>query len=308
MQKQNNLNFRSGFVSILGRPNVGKSTLVNALIGQKIAAVSPKPQTTQARQLAIYTDENSQIILMDTPGMHNPIHKLGRAMNAIIEETLQDSDVILWLVDASLPPQPEDQLIADFLNSAKQLPPVVMGLNKIDLLADEEIEKQVDLFKDLFHTAVDFLQISAREHSGLDKLLEQLKTMLPEGSAYYPEEQITDYQERQIAANLIRESALLFLQQEVPHAIAVRVDEYSERENGAAYIAATIFVEKDSQKGIVIGKKGSMLKKIGSLARKSIEEMSARSVFLQLRVKVSENWRNDAAFLRQMGYEIKEKK
>lgn len=286
---------------------MGKSTLVNALIGQKIAAVSPKPQTTRTRQLAIYTDEDAQIILMDTPGMHNPIHKLGRVMNAIVEETLQDSDVILWLVDASLPPQPEDQLIADFLKEAKHLPPIVLGLNKVDLLSDEEIEKQVDLFKNLFPDAVNVLQLSARKPIGLDKLLKLLKEMLPVGAPYYPEEQITDYQERQIAANLIRESALMFLQQEVPHAIAVRVDEYSERDHGAAYIAATLFVEKDSQKGIVIGKKGSMLKKIGSLARKSIEEMSERSVFLELRVKVSENWRNNDVFLQRMGYEVREK-
>ncbi len=307
MQKQNNENFRSGFVSLLGRPNVGKSTLVNALIGQKIAAVSPKPQTTRTRQLAIYTDEDAQVILMDTPGMHNPIHKLGQVMNAIVEETLQDSDVILWLVDASLPPQSEDQLIADFLKAAKQLPPIVMGLNKIDLLSDVEIEKQADTFKALFPDAVNFLKLSARKRSGLDELLAVLKEMLPAGSAYYPEEQITDYQERQIAANLIRESALMFLQQEVPHAVAVRVDEFAERDSGASYIAATIFVEKDSQKGIVIGKKGSMLKKIGSLARKSIEEMSGRSVFLELRVKVSENWRNNDVFLQRMGYEIREK-
>jgi len=307
MQKHNNENFRSGFVSLLGRPNVGKSTLVNAFIGQKIAAVSPKPQTTRTRQLAIYTDEDAQIILMDTPGMHNPIHKLGQVMNAIVEETLQDSDVILWLVDASLPPQPEDNLIADFLKDAKHLPPIAIGLNKIDLISDEEIQKQVDTFKALFPTAENYLQLSARKLSGMDELLAVLKEMLPVGTAYYPEEQITDYQERQIAANLIRESALMFLQQEVPHAVAVRVDEFAERDSGAAYISATIFVEKDSQKGIVIGKKGRMLKKIGSLARKSIEEMSSRSVFLELRVKVSENWRNNDVFLQRMGYEIKEK-
>ena len=286
---------------------MGKSTLVNAFIGQKIAAVSPKPQTTRTRQLAIYTDEDAQIILMDTPGMHNPIHKLGQVMNAIVEETLQDSDVILWLVDASLPPQPEDNLIADFLKDAKHLPPIAIGLNKIDLISDEEIQKQVDTFKALFPTAENYLQLSARKLSGMDELLAVLKEMLPVGTAYYPEEQITDYQERQIAANLIRESALMFLQQEVPHAVAVRVDEFAERDSGAAYISATIFVEKDSQKGIVIGKKGRMLKKIGSLARKSIEEMSSRSVFLELRVKVSENWRNNDVFLQRMGYEIKEK-
>jgi GTP-binding protein Era len=300
--------FRSGFVSIIGRPNVGKSTLVNALMGQKIAAVSPKPQTTRARQLAILSDEDAQIILMDTPGMHHPIHTLGRAMNAIVEETLLDSDVILWLVDASQPPQPEDRLIADFFRSVKHLPPVVLGLNKMDLLGKKEREVRRKEFLDLYPEIADVLPLSARDHSGLDELLQKLKAMLPVGSAYFPEEQVTDYQERQIAADLIREAALLFLQQEVPHAIAVRVDEFSERESGAAYIAATLFVEKESQKGIVIGKGGARLKKIGSLARKSIEEMSGRSVFLQLRVKVSENWRDNVTFLRRMGYEAVEKK
>ncbi len=300
--------FRSGFVSIIGRPNVGKSTLVNALMGQKIAAVSPKPQTTRARQLAILSDEDAQIILMDTPGMHHPIHTLGRAMNAIVEETLLDSDVILWLVDASQPPQPEDRLIADFFRSVKHLPPVVLGLNKMDLLGKKEREVRRKEFLDLYPEIADVLPLSARDHSGLDELLQKLKAMLPVGSAYFPEEQVTDYQERHIAADLIREAALLFLQQEVPHAIAVRVDEFSERESGAAYIAATLFVEKESQKGIVIGKGGARLKKIGSLARKSIEEMSGRSVFLQLRVKVSENWRDNVTFLRRMGYEAVEKK
>lgn len=308
MTEKKENSFRSGFVTILGRPNVGKSTLINALMGQKIAAVSPKPQTTRARQLAILTDEESQIILMDTPGMHNPLHKLGRAMNAIVEETLQDTDLILWLVDASQPPQSEDELIAGFLRSARNLPPVLLGLNKIDLLSEEEKNTRAAHFRDLYPAAVDLMLLSARQHSGLDELVEKIKNILPVGAPYFPEEQITDYQERQIAADLIREAALLFLQQEVPHAIAVRVDEFTERENGAAYIAATLFVEKESQKGIVIGSGGSMLKKIGSLARKSIEEMSGRSVFLQLRVKVSENWRDNAVFLRRMGYETVEKK
>jgi GTP-binding protein Era len=308
MDELKNENYRSGFITVLGRPNVGKSTLVNALLGQKIAAVSPKPQTTRARQLAILTDEDAQIILMDTPGMHNPIHNLGRAMNAIVEETLQDSDIILWLVDASQPPQGEDILIANFLRAARNLPPVVMGLNKIDLLSKEELDAQRIVFGKMYSAAAEVIPISARRNSGLDDLLAKLKSMLPVGSSYYPAEQVTDYQERQIAADLIREAALIFLQQEVPHAIAVRVDEYSERESGAAYVAATIFVERDSQKGIVIGSGGKMLKKIGSVARKSIEEMSGRSIFLQLRVKVSENWRDNAVFLRRMGYETVEKK
>ena len=293
--------YRSGFVAVLGRPNVGKSTLVNALLGQKIAAVSPKPQTTRTRQLAILTRDDAQIIFMDTPGMHNPIHKLGRAMNRIVEQTLQEADVILWLLDASQPSQEEDILIANFLKTAKLLPPLILCVNKMDLLKNDK-EERIAQFVDLIsHTHL--IKISAIQSQGLAELLDVLINSLPEGNAFYPAEQVTDFYERQIAADLIREAALMYLQQEVPHAIAVRVDEYTERESGAAYVAATIFVEKESQKGIVIGSAGHMLKKIGTLARQLIAEMSGRSIYLELRVKVSKNWRNDPVFLNRMGYE-----
>ncbi len=301
-------NFRAGFVAILGRPNVGKSTLANALLGQKIAAVSPRPQTTRDRQMIILTDDEAQIILMDMPGMHNPLHKLGYAMNAIVEEGISEADIVLWLVDASQPPQAEDILIANYLHAVKDLTPLILCLNKVDLLLVKEKQTRADSFRNLYPEAADAIFISARELIGLDALLKKIKELLPISPPYYPEDQITDYQERQIAADLIREAALMVLQQEVPHAIAVRVDEFKERENGTAYIAATIFVEKDSQKGIVIGKGGEMLKKIGSMARKSIEEMSGRPVFLELRVKVSKNWRNNENFLQHIGYKIVRKK
>jgi len=223
-------------------------------------------------------------------------------MNAIVEQTLQDADIILWLVDVSQPPQDEDRLLKTMLEGIKDLPPVVLTLNKIDLVKNEDMAEVDQLFRDLYQAQY-FIQISARRNAGLSELLVILKGLLPEGNPFYPADQVTDYYERQIAADLIREAALIFLQQEVPHAIAVRVDEYTERENGAAFIAATIFVEKESQKGIVIGKGGSMLKKIGSMARKLIEEMSTRSVYLELRVKVSENWRNNNVFLQRMGYQ-----
>ena len=300
---------RSGFIAIIGRPNVGKSTLINALLGQKITAVSPRPQTTRRRQLGILTLPHAQIVFMDTPGIHQARHKLGEFLNYEAEEALAGVDVILWLVDSSSAPTEDDLHIADLINSISLHTRRLLVLNKIDLLkADEESarsEEYVKLLKQADVSAeanTDVKQVSAAKRLGLGELLETLIQSLPERPPEYPEEQITDAYERDIAADLLREACLIQLRDEVPHSLAVRIDEFKERENGMAYIAATIFVERESQKGIVIGEGGKMLKSIGSAARKEIEGMGGRKVFLELRVKVSKDWRDNQNMLNQFGY------
>jgi len=291
--------FKSGFVAVVGRPNVGKSTLINAFVGQKIAAVSPKPQTTRLNQLGILTNEKAQIVFVDTPGIHQPKHTLGKGMNAAAQGALIDADVVLWLVDISENPHAEDQIIAERMKGVQA---VIQALNKIDLIKDADaLARKRSLFLELL-PSTEQIMISAVEGTGFDALREKILTYLPEGPTLYPEDQITDLYEREIAADLIREAALNNLRDEIPHAIAIRIDEYKERDETGAFIAATIFVERDSQKGIVIGRQGSVLKAIGTAARKAIEAMSGRKVFLDLRVKVKKNWRTDSAFLKQMGY------
>ena len=299
--------FRSGFIAILGKPNVGKSTLVNALLGQKIAAVSPRPQTTRRRQLGILTLPDAQLVFVDTPGVHKPKHKLGQFFNQEAEEALDGVDVVLFLVDASMEPDEEDSRAASLLQALRRRPSLILGLNKIDKVPVPALELVKAAYQSLVPEAP-VLAFSAASHQGLKELLEALTKRLPVRPAEFPEEQVTDLYEKEIAAELIREAALVFLREEVPHALAVRLDEFSERENGHAYIAATLLVEHDSQKGIVIGEKAAMLKKIGSAARKEIEAMSGRKVFLELRVKVAENWRDDENALRRLGYKIKGKK
>ncbi len=283
---------------------MGKSTLLNAILGQKVAAVSPRPQTTRQRQLGILTLPHAQIVFIDTPGIHVAHHALGKAMNAIAQETLLEADVIVWIVDSSQPPSEEDELIATQLSKLRPAPYVILALNKIDLLEGDRLAKYEQQFL-LFLKNARPMEISALSGFGLVELQAALVDEMPEGEPLYSADQVTDFFERQIASDLIREAALINLRDEVPHALAVRVDEYKEREEQGAYIAATLFIEKDSQKGIVIGRGGEMLKKIGTQARQSIEEMSGRKVFLELRVKVSKNWRNNPDMLRQMGFDIK---
>jgi GTPase len=297
--------FRSGFIALVGKPNVGKSTLINALLGQKIAAVSPRPQTTRRRQLGILTLDNAQLVFVDSPGIHKAHHKLGKFLNQEAEDSLKGVDLILWLVDGSQDPDEEDLKIASILKDLKRSPGIVIGLNKIDKLDPAQgIGLQSEKYGSLLPSA-ELIAFSALQPGSRTELVAELVEKLPVREAEFPPDQLTDLYEREIAADLIREAALFFLRDEVPHGLAVRIDEFTERGDVGAFIAATLFVERDSQKGIVIGEKGLMLKKIGSAARQEIEAMGGRKVFLQLRVKVAKGWRNDENFLNRFGYKIK---
>ncbi len=293
---------RAGYVAVIGRPNVGKSTLVNTLLDQKIAAVSSKPQTTRRRQLGILTLPEAQVIFVDTPGLHIPQHKLGDFMNQNATDALLDADIILWLLDASVPFTDEDKLIAEKLKSIKKLPAVWMALTKCDLVTADTIMERKRQALELF-SAKDILELSVENKQALDSLLTLIIDNLPEGDFYFDPDTITDAYERDIAGELIRESVLMFVKDEVPHCVAVKVDAYEERPDDKAYIEATLFVERESQKGILIGKGGEMIKKIGTRSRQEIESMSGRKVFLNLKVQVNKNWRNSADALSLLGYE-----
>ena len=300
--------FRSAFIAIIGRPNVGKSTLVNVLLGQKIAAVSPKPQTTRKRQLGILTTDTAQLVFVDTPGIHNPRHKLGTFLNQEAEEALEGVDVIVWLVDVSVRPTEEDKEIASLLSRLSRKIPLILAANKMDLIHGDSLAGNLKAYQEYLKREVQAISISATENQNLDQFRELLISFAPVRPPEFDEEQITDSYERDIAADLIREACLLRLRDEVPHGVGVRIDEFTERENGMLYIAATVFVERESQKGIVIGEGGKMLKQIGSSARREIEEMGGRPVFLELRVKVLKDWRNNEEALRRLGYKIDSKK
>ena len=308
---------RSGFVAVVGRPNVGKSTLMNHFLGQKIAITSRKPQTTRNQLLGILTLPSldfpyappAQIVFMDTPGIHRPEHKLGEFLVETALETLLDADLILWLVDITEPPTADDELVAENLhqmrNSAKRRktspPPVMLVLNKIDQAANRQLKKTRIPFLELY--PVDkWLFISATRGDNRPELLELILDHLPLGPRYFPEEQVTDQQTRFIAAEMVREAALKLLHREVPHALAVVVTEFKRRHKNLTYISANLIIEHTSQKKIVIGEKGSKLKQIGQMARPQIEELVGTNVYLDLWVKVRPKWRKNDNELRWLGY------
>ena len=290
---------KSGFIAVIGRPNVGKSTLINSLIGQKIAIMSDKPQTTRNRILCILTRPEAQIVFLDTPGIHKPKHKLGEYMVKAAEGTLKEVDAIFFVVDATEKMGPGEYYILERLQATAK--PVILVVNKLDLIEKEQVLPIISHYTDKY-PFVGVVPISAKEETNLDALIEEVEKYLPEGPQYYPEDMVTDQPERLIVAELVREKALQLTRDEVPHAIAVDVDEMKARDNGDTYIRATIYVERDSQKGILIGAKGSMLKEIGKLARVDIEMLLGTRVFLDLWVKVKKDWRDRDSVLRGFGF------
>ncbi len=293
-------NFRSGFVALIGRPNVGKSTLMNHLIGQKIAITSEKPQTTRNRIQTVYTDERGQIIFLDTPGIHKAKNRLGEYMVNVAVGTLSEVDVVLWLVEPSSFIGAGEQHIAELLKKVKT--PVILVMNKIDTVKDP---KEIERFMDAYRGLVKFAQtvpVSALRNRNTDRLTELLFQYLPYGPQYYDEDTVTDQPMRQIAAELIREKALRMLSDEIPHGIAVTIEKMSERKNGMFDIEATIICERDSHKGIIIGKGGAMLKRIGTAARQEIENLMGAQVNLKLWVKVRKEWRDSELYMKNYGY------
>ena len=293
---------KSGFVAVVGIPNAGKSTLINAFMQQKIAIVTPRPQTTRTRQLGILTTPDYQIIFIDTPGiMKEPRHKLDSFMLNTALNTLQDSDVILWVMDGSTMPGPADQLIAERLANLQDKKPIVLAINKNDLVPPDRVMPVTEAYQALVPEAA-WLFISAANGLGTEALLQTIVDALPEGPRFYPPDQITDAYLRDIAAEMIREQLLIKLREEIPHGVAVQVDEFKERENGVTYISANIFVERENHKKIVIGKRGSMLKSIGRDARREVEQMTGAPIYLDLWVKTAPDWREEESSLRRFGY------
>ena len=298
MEENRKPDFKSGFVSLIGRPNVGKSTLMNSLIGQKIAITSHKPQTTRNRIQTVYTDERGQIVFLDTPGIHKAKNKLGNYMVTAAKRTMEEVDVILWLVEPTTFIGAGERSIIEQLQRVKV--PVILVINKIDTVKKEEILKFIEAYRHELDFA-EVVPVSALKGKNTEVLIECILKYLPYGQPFYDEDTVTDQPQRQIAAELIREKVLRSIDEEIPHGVAVAIDQMKWNRN-VCHIDATIICERDSHKGIIIGKQGSMLKKIGSLARKEIEEMLECQVNLKLWVKVKKDWRDSDFLLKNFGY------
>ncbi|MDN4599872.1 GTPase Era [Paenibacillus vandeheii] len=291
--------FKSGFVAIIGRPNVGKSTLMNQVIGQKIAIMSDKPQTTRNKIHGVYTSEQQQIVFLDTPGIHKRQSKLGDYMNQTALNTLGEVEAALFLIDASEGMGGGDRYIAEQLKNVRT--PVILVMNKIDKIEPEALLPLIEAYRKL-HNFAEIVPVSAMLGSNVSTLLEQLGKYLPEGPQYYPDDQVTDHPEQFVCAELIREKILQMTREEVPHSIAVTIEDMKVQDNGVVYISAVIFVERDSQKGIIIGKQGALLKEVGKRARQDIQNLLGSKIFMDLWVKVKKDWRNQERVLRDLGF------
>jgi len=292
--------FKSGFISVIGRPNVGKSTLLNRIIGEKISIISDKPQTTRNKIQIVYTEDNFQIVFLDTPGIQMPKNKLGEYMLKLSKSTLEEVDIITFMVDHSMETGSLDRYILDTLKDLST--PIILLINKIDKLNKEDIAKLINKYADM-DLFQEIIPVSALEDISIDRYIDVMENMLPEGHQYFPEDMITDQPERFIIAELVREKALLNLEEEVPHGIFVGIDSIDQRENKDLIdIYATIYCEKNSHKGIIIGKNGKMLKKIGQSSREDIEKLLGSKVNLQLWVKLAKDWRDKDNKVRSFGY------
>ena len=294
------MNLKSGFISIIGKPNVGKSTLLNYVLEEKIAIVSDKPQTTRNKILGIKNTPCAQMIFLDTPGIHKAKSQLNKYMVKEAIKACGDVDIIMFLVEANSGIQDKDQFVIEAIEKVKS--PIILVINKIDLVRKESLLPLIDQFSTLYNLNR-IVPISALSGQGVDQLIEEIESLLPFGPKYFPEEMITDLPERFIVAEMIREKVFRLTSQEIPYSVAVVIDDFKERENAnTIFISATIHVEKPSQKGILIGKKGSMLKQIGMLARVDIENLLGAKVYLELRVRVEKDWSKDIKVLRKLGY------
>jgi GTP-binding protein Era len=292
--------FHSGFAALIGRPNVGKSTLINHIIGQKIAIMSDKPQTTRNKIHGVYTTDHSQIVFLDTPGIHKPQHKLGSRMNDYAYGALHEVDVVLFLVDVAEGIGGGDRFIMEQMAGIKT--PVFLLLNKIDKIDPDALLPIIDKYKDLYDFA-EIIPISALNGNNVTTLLQTIERHLPEGPQYYPADQVTDHPEQFIIAELIREKLLNLTREEIPHSLAVTVEQMEKRPNGVIYIGAVIYVERESQKGIIIGKQGALLKQVGKQARREVELLLGSKSYMELWVKVKKDWRNQERVLRDLGFE-----